>query len=406
MAGTARKILRLVDKGLGPATIGLLAAHDRLRRGRGPTAVAAASAPPAGILVIKLVGLGDTVLMLTPLRRLRECFPKAKITALVTPLSAGILSGQPALDEVIVFDALHLGRSPAGAARLVRDLRARRFDCVIDFEQHFQLSAALAYLTGAARRIGFSWNRDPRGKMFTDPVSPAPDDHMVESFSRLLEPLGVAPRPIEALEEIATSLEDRTRVDRWLADRGIGRRDLVVAVHPGSGPRAPHRRWDKAKFAEITRRLGADLGAKVVLTGTAEERALVQEVMAMAATPGVFNAGGEFTVAQMAALAKRCGLVLSNDTGTMHVAAAMGVPTVGLFGPESPRRYGPFGRCNRSVYKHLACSPCIEIHRGRHRKCGDPQCIADIAVEEVWAVIQEYGLETSAAGQANDGRWR
>jgi ADP-heptose:LPS heptosyltransferase len=227
---------------------------------------------------------------------------------------------------------------------------------------------------------------------------------MVESFSRLLGPLGIPFEPFDALEKVAINREDQAGIDRWLAGHGIANGDLVIAVHPGSGPRAPHRRWDKSKFAEITRRLGAELGAKVVLTGTAEERALVREVRSLAGTPGVLDAAGEFSIGQVAALAGRCDLVLSNDTGTMHVAAAMGVPTVGLFGPESPTRYGPFGQRNRSVYKHLPCSPCIEIHRGRHRRCGDAQCMGDIGVEEVWAVIEGYDLKGARAGRAGGGR--
>jgi heptosyltransferase-2 len=403
LAGIARKFLRLVDKGLGPTAIRVLVAYDRLRPGPA-RAAGRGAAPPSAVLVIKLVGLGDTVLMLTPLKRLRERFPRARIAALVTPLSAEVMAGQPLVDEVIVFDALGLRGNPFGAASLLRALRRRRFDCVIDFEQHFQLSAVLAYLTGAPRRIGFSWNRSLRGRMFTDPVCPAADEHMVESFLRLLVPLGLTPKPVEALEQITTSPEDQAKVSQWLTRHGIGNGDLVVAVHAGSGPRAPHRRWDKAKFAEIARRLGTDTGAKVVMTGTDRERPLVREIVSLAATPNAYDASGEFTVKQVAELARRCDLVVSNDTGTMHVAAAMGTPTVGVFGPESPTRYGPFGGRNRSVFKHLACSPCIEIHRGRHRRCADPRCIAEIGVEDVWAAIATYGLGDSRGSHAGGGR--
>jgi ADP-heptose:LPS heptosyltransferase len=379
-----RRVLRIFDKTAGPAIILGLAALARLGRLLGRRAPVGSE--PRTFLAIKMVGLGDTALMLTPLRALRRRFPGAIICALTTPLSSGILKGQP-IDEVIVYDALSPARGVLGFGRLVRLLRSRRFDCVIDFEQHFLLSAVICFLTGAPMRVGFQFQGGLRRLMFTHPVEIDPDCHMVDSFTGLLAPLGVVAPRVKVLEGIRTADADEAGVAAWLRAQGIGPDDLLVGIHAGTGPRAPSRRWAKGNFAEIIRRLRGTLGAKVVLTGTADESALAGELAALAGRDGIANSAGVFAPLAVAALAKRCGLFISNDTGVMHIAAAVGTPTVGLFGPQSPQRYAPVGPRCAYVYKPRPCSPCVQIHKGEVRACADAECIRSIGVDDVWAAI-------------------
>jgi ADP-heptose:LPS heptosyltransferase len=389
-----RDILRAIDKRLGPAVVGSIAARDRMRAGlRTRASKPDRCGPPRNILVIKMVGMGDTVLMLTPLKRLRDRFPDARVTALVTPLSSGILASQPLVDQSITYDALSLPLGGLGLWRLIRRVRRCRFDCVIDFEQHFQLSSVLARLTGAPRRIGFQYGGSPRGRLFTNPVEIDPDEHMVDSFMKLLEPLGIETTKVESLEDIHTSTEDQAKVSAWLSDQGIGGEDILVGIHAGSGPRAPHRRWGRKEFAEIIRRIRSTLGAKIVLTGTAQEADLIGDLASLAGRDGVFTSEGRFTVTEVAALARRCSLFISNDTGTMHIAAAVGTPTIGLFGPQTPRRYAPVGIRNVAIYKRHHCSPCIQIHRGEVGRCNDAACIRQITVDDVWTEILRYDFK-------------
>jgi ADP-heptose:LPS heptosyltransferase len=389
-----RKLLRNLDKLAGrPIALAALACNRVFRPSlHKPPAGPGPDGRPKRILAIKMVGLGDTVLMLTPLRRLRQRFPDAAITALVTPLSSGIVAGQPSVDEVFVYDALLWLNLIPGFVRLMRMVRKRRFDCVIDFEQHFLMTAVLAWLTGAGRRIGFRYNRSLRGRLFTDPVDLDPERHMVDNYMRLLAPLGITSDPVDTLVGIAVSPEDKAKVSSWLEAHGVTGDDVLVGLHAGSGPRATHRRWDKERFAEIIRRMTTGLGVKIVLTGTAREGGLIREIIALAGNGAALDAGGQFEPKQLAALARRCRLFISNDTGAMHIAAAVGTPTIGLFGPETPRRYAPIGKQNVSMYKPLHCSPCVAVHRGEARECDNPDCIAMITVEDVWAEVTRYDL--------------
>jgi heptosyltransferase-2 len=397
----ARAFLRFVDRSFGKLLVRAMVAYDRVRTalggGRRPARDTAAGAGPRNILVIKLVGLGDTVLMLTPLARLRREFPEARITALVTPLSVGVLSAQPSVDETVVYDVFGEDRGLAGLARIVRLLRARDFDCVMDFEQHFQMTSVVAYMTGAPVRIGFFYTGSPRKGLFTGPVFLNPDGHMVDAYMSLLCPLGIDSARVEELEPIAVPEENEKAVDAWLAEQGIGGARPLVGIHSGSGIRAPVRRWGGEKFAEIIRRLRRDRGATIVLTGGRDERERVSEIMGLAGVDGVHNASGELSILETAGLMRRCDLFISNDTGPLHMAAAMGTPTIGLFGPNSPTRYAPVGRHNISIFKNVHCSPCIQIHRGRIDDCSDGICVKQITTDEVWDAVLEYDLGTKTA---------
>jgi len=393
----ARAFLRFVDRSFGKYLVRAVAAYEGMRTalggGRGrPAPGDGPGSRPLNILVIKLVGLGDTVLMLTPLAHLRRRFPDARITALMTPLSAGILSVQPSVDETVLYDVFGKDRGVGGILRIVRLLRDRKFDCVIDFEQHFHLTSILAYLTGAPRRLGFYFNGSPRRRIFTDPVHINPDQHMVESYMDLIGPLGISRARVEELERIRIPAGDAEYAGNWLENHGVGQEDLLVGIHAGSGPRAPAKRWGIEKYAEVVRRLRDDLGAKVVLTGSRDERDLAAGVIELAGGEGVFNSSGELSIRQTAALLARCRLFISNDTGPMHLAAALGTRTIGLFGPETPIRYGPVGKANRAVYAGIHCSPCVHIYAGVVNDCAEGICMGAIEADDVWDAVLKSGV--------------
>lgn len=401
----ARAFLRFVDRSFGKLLVRTIVLYDGLRAalggGRGRSAPADASGgAPLNILAIKLVGLGDTVLMLTPLEALRRRFPEARITVLVTPLSVGVLGAQPSVDDTIVYDILGKDRGISGVFKTIGELRARRFDCVVDFEQHFQMTSILSYLTGASRRVGFYYSGSPRRGLFTDPVSLNPDGHMVDAYMDLLVPLGIESEKVRELKPIFVPPEDQAVVEKWLQGHGIDPGTLLVGVHSGSGIRAPVRRWGGQKFAEILRRLRSEYDARVVMTGGRDERGRVRKIMELAGMDGVYSASGELTILQTVALMERCDLFISNDTGPLHMAAATGTATIGLFGPNSPTRYAPVGKRNTSIFKGVECSPCIQIHEGRIDDCSDGICIKEITVDDVWDAVERYGLNQTPPGAA------
>ena len=393
----ARAFLRFVDRSFGKSLVRAIVLFDGIRRALGTKSdrhrrSEAAARAPENILVIKLVGLGDTVLMLTPLARLCREYGGARVTALVTPLSVGVLKSQPSVDDIIVYDVFGADRGMLGLLDMVRLLRARKFDCVIDFEQHFQMTSVVSYLSGAARRVGFFYTGSPRKGLFTDPVFLDPSGHMVDAYMALLRPFGIEAPRVEELESIFVPPEEERAVDAWLSEQEIDPGTPLVGIHSGSGIRAPVRRWSPANFAEIIKRLRRERGAAVVLTGGMDERERVEGIIGLAGVEGVYSASGDLSILETAALMKKCDLFISNDTGPLHMAAASGTPTIGLFGPNSPTRYAPVGRHNTSIFKGVHCSPCIQIHRGRIDDCKDGICVKQISVDEVWDAIERYDL--------------
>ena len=155
------------------------------------------------------------------------------------------------------------------------------------------------------------------------------------------------------------------------------------------------RRWPQPSFGELARRLAREDRLRVVLVGSAGERAYTQRVVEAARDLGLedaLNLAGDLSTAELSSLLSRCAVFVSNDSGPMHLAAALGTPTVGLFGPETPLMYGPLGSRVRALYRPPICSPCINVHDNKVASCiwGFPQCLVSIAVEEVHAAAQGF----------------
>lgn len=327
------------------------------------------------------------MLMLPTVRALRKRFPRARLSILQTPLSAGAYMAGVDVDEVIVYDVLRSHRGLGGLVRLIMGLRRRKFDLAIDYEQHIKLVTLIPYLGGVPERVGFVGGDGRRGLLLTRPVLLEGRTHMACSFAELVRAVG-APCEVTRLAEVHVPQEDQAFVGRWLRRKAIAAGDAVVAIHPGSGRSAPGRRWPAERFASLADMIMRRYGAHVVLTGTQDEEELIRAVAdTMVERPVI--AAGELTFRQLAALLKRCSLAISNDTSLVHLAAAMGTPVVALFGPESPLRYRPIGEGHSVLYKEMECSPCINIHLGETKTCDTPVCMASISVEEVWQAVRE-----------------
>lgn len=338
------------------------------------------------ILVIKLVGLGDTVLMLPSIRKLKDVYPGVKITALLTPLSSGILNNQAILGDIIIYDILGTQKGIWGFYKVVSELRKREFDLIIDYEQHFKLVTILSFLVGVDKIIGFDNPIINRGHLLTDRVLLDGNIHMLESFDSLLTPLGINTGSVK-LEKINVPDTDIAYIDEWLKKQNLDVNDLRVGMHIVSGRTALSRRWPIERYAEIGDRLIEEFGAKVIFTGTLNERLLLEETADLMRNSPIISAG-QTNIMQLVRLIDRVDLFVSNDTGPMHVGPAMGTPTIGLFGPNTPLRYRPFGSGHMAIYKKVDCSPCINIHNGEVPECGNPECMENITVDDVWQKIE------------------
>jgi predicted lipopolysaccharide heptosyltransferase III len=336
------------------------------------------------ILIIKLRYIGDVLLATPVIRALRERFPHARLTMAVNRGTEEVVKLNPDLDEMVVIERGGL----LGQIRLLRDLRHRRFDSVIDLTDGDR-SAILSWITGAPLRIGFNEEQRWRGTLYTTLVAPPPGAvHRLERDFAALRPLGIEPKDGPLI--LKTSEEDERHADRLLKEVGVMREDgqipkPLVLFHPGA--RYWFKAWPAERFAELSDRLTSAYDCHIILGGAAQEKEVVNAICKHATSAPIALAG-RATLLQFAAILKRCALFIGNDNGAMHMAAAVGTPLVGLFGPSNPSEWGPRGERISILYKNLDCRRCF------HPTCfrGEDNCMRQITVDEVLSCCRMMGV--------------
>lgn len=327
--------------------------------------------------------IGDVVLISPAVRAIREHFREARIAILAKRWVLDTLRGHPYYDDLIEFDDDGAHRGAAGLLRLAAALRRERFDLAVLFQKAFE-AALVAFLGGARRRIGHA--TDARSALLTDPLPlPAPDTHHLEVFLGIARALGCPipdPNPIFHIE----AREARAAAD-LLDGAGLGVHAPLVALHPGAS-KAP-RAWHAERFGLLARRLIEGAGARVLLLGGPGDADLLRQVASGAPPSGILLPDPVPSIRLTAALMARCHLFIGNDSGPMHLAAAVGVPTLGIFGPGDPRRTAPVSaRAPVTVLsRRYPCAPCRQDF---FRECtpgpaGKPFCLEEINVDEVEA---------------------
>ena len=335
------------------------------------------------ILVRSTNWVGDAVMSLPALDALRARFPRAEIVLLAKPSVSELYWRHPAVNRQIIYKPASEHRGPRGFAKLVMELRAERFDAALLFPNSFH-SAWMAWLARIPLRIGYA--RDGRGFLLHDPIeppSPAAYGHQVDYYLQLLFRAGLIDKP-QAIEEIRLRLTEAEEVwaERRLDALGLSGPRFPVGLAPGAAF-GPAKRWLPERFAGLADRLIGALDADVLIFGSAAERPLAEEIAgAMKHTPVIV--AGDTSLRQLLALMARCRFMVTNDSGSMHLAAALGVPLVAIFGSTDERVTGPMGTRVRIVKRDVACSPC-----GRRVCPIDFRCMRDISVEEVFRASLE-----------------
>ena len=344
--------------------------------------------PPSSILLIRPDHLGDLLFATPAIRALRAALPQAHIACLVGPWSRAVLRNNPHLDEVMTCPFPGFTRRPKPSPlqpysllwRYARWLRARRFDLAVVLRFDHWWGALLAYLAGIPRRVGYDV-AEVR-PFLTEAVPYVPGRHEVEQNLALVERAAGCELPMaDSPLEFHLTAEDRAFAEGFLTERGVGEGDLLICIHPGAG--APVKLWREEAWARVGDALAQRYGAKIILTGSAGERPLCQAIARrMAAEPIV--AAGETTLGGLAALMARSRLVLGVDSGPLHLAVAVGAPTVHLYGPVDSRTFGPWGDPARHVVitSNMDCIPCNRLDYAPEELDEHP-CVRNIPAERV-----------------------
>lgn len=345
---------------------------------------------PERILVVKPCCLGD-VLMATPaLRALHLAFPQASIDVAVTAWAAPVLDGNPRLRRLIRYPDR---ATPQAILRLGLRLRRERYQLGIGLDRSPVVNLLL-WLAGIPVRAGIDSRR--RGLLLTHRARPRPGQNETELYLEVLEQLGIEQEGLHPEYEVPPGA--RAAVDRLLADLRIqDRASALVVVHPGGavnpGATMLSKRWPPERYAELIDRLVVDHGVAVVLVGGSSDREAVEAVK-QAARSSVYDLCEQLALPELAALCAEAQLFVGNDSGASHLAAAVGTPTVTIFGPTSPLQYRPLGPRSR------VCAPeaswrlptGVDLRRGQLE---DPALdIRQVTVDEV------YGACAHVLGQA------
>ena len=323
------------------------------------------------------------VLSLPALRALRRGFPEARLAVLVRRELASFFDGASWVDEVIPYTARGgMGRI-LEIPSVVRALRARRFDAAVLFPTSFE-SALWPGLAGIPRRVGYPG--DGRSALLTTRVEPSAEvarAHEVQWYLHLVQSgLGVDGTAETAAPDVHPP--HRERMAAWLAAHRR-RRGRFVALAPGAAY-GPAKEWPAAHYAALVDRLAERHDVESVLVGAPSERARCLEVAGVCRA-GALVAAGETSVGELVALLALADGFAGNDSGAMHVAGALGRPTVGIFGSTSPERTSPLGARTRVFYERIECSPCL----ARTCRFGHYDCLRRISPDDVAAALRALG---------------
>jgi len=381
------------------------------------------------ILIVKLSAIGDVIHTLPALAALRRCYPVADITWVVEEASADLLAGHPALNRVIVsrrktwMKEIRRGRIAAPLKEIhafFKALRSHPYDLVIDFHGLLK-SAVIVAASGGRRKLGYDSMQEFSGLFYNEKIPEEMGRHAVDRYLDFVRHLAEGRKDGGACLAgppeftIAIEEEQKSRVAAMLDEHAAmlrsheaGYPPLLRTPHPfpaGDRPGAETesggeamqegelrfvainpvafwetKLWEEEKFAELCDRIRVELGIGVVLT--AVEAGPLDRIRSRMKTEAV-NLGGRTTLRELACLYRQAALLVTTDSGPMHLAAAMRTRAVALFGPTDPARTGPYGPGHRIIRRELPCMPCFRKH------CEDPRCMTEISVNEVFSAVKE-----------------
>ena len=324
------------------------------------------------ILVTFLMHLGDLTLTTPFIHALRKAAPSAQITFLADEKLKDVVLHNPYLDEVITIDKKGRDNSILALLACARRLSKMDFDVVINLHPNERCSFICA-MTKAKLRCGTTHTLfKPAWDVFT-PLNRK--IHAADMYLDVLTQLGVAKLEHNGLE-IFPSREHMAHAEEFWRDHGVFGSDKLIGFNIGSA--VVTKRWAPERFAQVADTLAAKGYKPVFFGGTMDEEMVQQAVRYMKTTPVV--ATGNFTIGGLAAAMRRCSLIITNDSGPMHVAISQKVPIVAMYGPSSPKLYGPYTKDAAIV---TAVPPCPGCADGMKHKCSDMQCMTRLTVQQV-----------------------
>ena len=332
---------------------------------------------PKRILIVKLSSLGDIVQSLPVVALLHEKYPVAEITWIANSKYIELLELVPDINKVIPFERTRWGKALRFYKTLkefigfIRNIRRQHFDLVLDLQGLFR-SGLITFLSRAPNRIGFAEAREGAFLFYNHKIEvPSKKINAVERYLRLAKYLGCEPMGLykEPVFNINPVFERLFKQDQ-----------SYIAINPGGRWLTKH--WPVQRFVQLIDKLQKRYGIKMVLVGDENDKSIAADIVSQAKIP-VTDLTGKTNLRQLTSLLGGCKLLITNDSGPMHLAGALGKPVVALFGPTDSLLTGPWGKRHRILQSKVWCSPCFK------RKCKDIKCMESISVTEVFGAVED-----------------
>ncbi len=338
---------------------------------------------PQKILIVKLWAIGDSILTLPIIRELKKKYPQTQIDVLCHERNKEVYTENKDLSKVLLF-----------SIRQVWKLY-QQYDLVIDTEPYFHVSAIISAWAGRYR-AGFA--NQFRSIVYNSKTAFRKDRHMVQNYMDMLKFLGTI-TPITKLIKIESPADAKQRIKELVAQYQLKKKDLLIGISPGVAESVKSRMWPLQRMAYLADRLIDELHAKIIFLDSPGNQAMVdaiiQKMTSIKKDKRVINLAGKTNLKETLFLMTGIPVFISNDTGPVHMAAAQGCKTLGLYGPNIPMLWAPYGKGNIALYHKVHCSPCIINDKGKMPECiykGTDQyqmCMKRIEINEAFDAVKE-----------------
>jgi heptosyltransferase I len=335
------------------------------------------------ILIVKLSAIGDVILTLPSVAELRRLYPDAHISWVVEEAAADLVKNHPLLNSVLIsrrkswikdFQSGKVKQSLKEIIAFVKNLRQRHYDLVIDFHGLFK-SSMIVFLSRGKRKLGYDSLQELSGLFLNEKIPEDVNKHAVDRYLDFPRHLGAKTENAQFVLPFNKEAEEQAQI---LLRKNNLEDKKFIAINPIALWET--KLWNDAKFAHLADLINNELRMKVVFTGSAKEP--IENITSLMTSERI-NLGGATTLLDIAYVYKKAQMVITTDSGPMHLAAAVGTPVVALFGPTDPARTGPYGLGHKIIRTEITCSPCFL------KKCSTKQCMEDISAEQVFGAVKE-----------------
>lgn len=345
---------------------------------------------PAKILLMKYFGMGSILLATPMLRALRQKHPEIRIGFLTLASNRDLVERLGLVDTVYLLRTDTAVHFAADAFRRLRAIRREKYDVTIDLEFFAKFSTIMAFLAGSPVRIGYFLRQMWRGHLLTHQIYYNQNRHITEVFAALLEPLQADVSDFNMSVPLITGPDQRAAL-LLLESCGIAEDTPFIVLNVNVSDLSLERCWPLHFFLELARGLLKRVDARLVFIGAEGDQAQVAQVMdGLDDRKYVANLAGKTSLGELMAIIRRCRLFIGNDSGPLHLATALGIPTTSFFGPETPTLYGPQGQQHLVFYENIYCSPCLNVFNAKTAPCaGNNVCMQSIEPALVLKMILE-----------------